>query len=102
MRRSALAVLLLTAVAASVAAGPGTRVAAHRGGSALWPENSLRAVRGAVGLGVDALEFDVHLTSDGEVIVLHDPTLDRTTTGRGAVRDLTRAEIGRASCRERV
>jgi glycerophosphoryl diester phosphodiesterase len=68
-------------------------IAAHRGGAALWPENSLTAFRGALGLGVDLVELDVHQTRDGEVVVLHDPTLDRTTTGRGAVRDLTWAEL---------
>jgi glycerophosphoryl diester phosphodiesterase len=61
-------------------------VAAHRGGALLWPENSLTAFRGALALGVDLLELDVHLTRDGEVVVLHDPTLQRTTTARGAVR----------------
>ena len=68
-------------------------VAAHRGGALLWPENSLLAYRNALALGVDFLETDVHLTADGEVIVLHDPTLDRTTTGRGAVRDVKLAEL---------
>ena len=68
-------------------------VAAHRGGALLWPENSLLAYRNAIGLGVEYLETDVHLTADGEVIVLHDPTLDRTTTGRGAVRDVKAAEL---------
>jgi glycerophosphoryl diester phosphodiesterase len=58
-------------------------VAAHRGGALLWPENSLTAFRGALGLGVDLVELDVHQTLDGEVVVLHDPTLDRTTTGQG-------------------
>ena len=64
-------------------------VAAHRGGALLWPENSLLAFRNAVGLGADYLEFDVHLSKDGEVIVIHDPTLDRTTTGAGPVRERT-------------
>ena len=68
-------------------------IAAHRGGASLWPENSLTAFRGALGLGVDLVELDVHQTRDGEVVVLHDPTLDRTTTGRGAVRDLAWAEL---------
>lgn len=68
-------------------------IAAHRGGAALWPENSLLAFRNALALGVDALEFDLHLTRDGEVVVIHDPRLDRTTTLTGAVRDRTLAEI---------
>jgi len=76
-----------------MAARPATLVAAHRGGAALWPENSLLAFRSALALGVDALELDLHLTADGEVVVLHDPSLDRTSTGTGAVRDLKLAEL---------
>ena len=69
-------------------------VAAHRGGALLWPENSLLAYRNALALGADYLETDVHLTADGHLIVLHDPTLERTTTGRGAVRDASLADLG--------
>ena len=60
-------------------------VVAHRGGAALWAENSITAFRGAIGLGVDLIEFDVHPTRDGKIVVIHDPTLGRTTTGTGAV-----------------
>lgn len=81
----ALALAALPALGAAAVARPGPRVAAHRGGALLWPENSLLAFRNALALGVDALEADIHLTADGEVVVIHDPTLDRTTTGRGAV-----------------
>src|SRR5688572_6883761 len=81
------------ALAVSAMAAERPLVAAHRGGAALWPENSLTAFRGAIALGIDALEFDVHLTADGEVVVIHDATLDRTTTGRGAVRGATLAQI---------
>jgi len=90
--RLALAGLLL-ALAGSAAAGPGPLIAAHRGGAKLWPENSLTAFRGALALGVDALEFDVHQTADGEAVVIHDATLERTTTGRGALREATRASL---------
>jgi glycerophosphoryl diester phosphodiesterase len=76
-------------------------VAAHRGGAALWPENSLLAYRGALALGVDLLETDVHLTADGEVVVLHDPTLDRTTTGAGPVRDARRVDLAPLRLRAR-
>lgn len=76
-------------------------VAAHRGGAALWPENSLLAFRNALGLGVDAVETDVHLTSDGEIVAIHDPTLNRTTTGRGAVSDLPAAEVTAARLKDR-
>jgi len=72
---------------------PRIRVAAHRGGALLWPENSLLAFRNAIALGADFLELDVHLSADGAVVVIHDPTLDRTTTGVGAVRDHTLSEL---------
>jgi glycerophosphoryl diester phosphodiesterase len=85
------ALLLLAAFATAAPRPP--LVAAHRGGAALWPENSLTAFRGAIALGVDALEFDVHLTADGEPVVIHDATLDRTTTGSGPVRAMTTAEL---------
>ena len=58
-------------------------VVAHRGGAGLAPENTLAACRLALGLGVDAVEVDVRLAADGVPVVLHDPTLDRTTSGRG-------------------
>lgn len=96
--------LLLTAALVGVAAvlGPAMTAAqgmvapafaAHRGGSLLWPENSLVAFRNALALGADYLELDVHLTRDGEVVVIHDPTLERTTTGTGPVRERTLAEL---------
>jgi glycerophosphoryl diester phosphodiesterase len=94
--RAVAAVALLLALlplGTSIAGGPAALVAAHRGGAALWPENSLLAFRSALALGVDALEFDLHLTTDGEVVVLHDPTLDRTSTGNGSVRDLKLANL---------
>ena len=62
-----------------------TRYVVHRGGAALWPENTLLAFRNAIALGVRTLEFDVHGTVDGDVAVIHDPTVDRTTNGVGAV-----------------
>jgi glycerophosphoryl diester phosphodiesterase len=92
-----LGALLLTGAGVSAprpaSAARRPAVAAHRGGALLWPENSLTAFRGALGLGVDLVELDVHLTRDDEVVVLHDPTLDRTTTGRGPVRALAAGEV---------
>ena len=70
-----------------------TRLAAHRGGARLWPENSLRAFRESLALGVDLLELDVHLTADGHVVVIHDAQLERTTNGRGSVGERTAAEL---------
>ena len=95
MTRAALTVALagLAFATTLVAAAPRPLIAAHRGGAALWPENSLLAFRNAAGLGVDFLETDVHLSADGEVIVLHDATLERTTTGRGAIRDTTLTDL---------
>jgi glycerophosphoryl diester phosphodiesterase len=72
---------------------PASLFAAHRGGSLLWPENSLLAFKNAVTLGADFIEFDVHLSKDGEVVVIHDPTLGRTTTGQGSVRAHTLADL---------
>ena len=66
-----------------------TEIASHRGGAILWPENSLRAFRHALATSAEQLELDVHLSADGEVVVLHDATLERTTDGAGPVRAQT-------------
>jgi glycerophosphoryl diester phosphodiesterase len=68
-------------------------VIAHRAGKALAPENTLTAIRNAIALGVDYVELDVRASRDGKLVILHDRTVDRTTNGKGAVRDLTFAEI---------
>jgi len=99
--RTVAAVLGAILVSASGVAGPAVRVAAHRGGAALWPENGLTAFRHALALGADYLELDVHLTADGEVVVIHDPTLDRTTSGRGPVGAVTLAGLGGVRLRAR-
>jgi glycerophosphoryl diester phosphodiesterase len=75
---------------------PGARTAlriAHRGASGLYPENTMLAFRRAVEIGVDYLEVDVHLTRDGELVVIHDETLERTTNGTGLVHDHTLAQM---------
>ncbi len=66
---------------------------AHRGGSRLAPENTLAAFGGAAQLGADAIELDVRLTKDGEVVVFHDATTERITGLAGAVADRTLAEL---------
>jgi glycerophosphoryl diester phosphodiesterase len=66
---------------------------AHRGASASAPENTLEAFRLAVESGAGGLELDVHLTRDGHPVVIHDPTLDRTTNTSGAVAGLTLDEL---------
>ena len=76
-----------------------THYVAHRGGAAQWPENSLSAFRNAVAGGARILECDVHLTADGEVAVIHDPTLDRTSDGTGPVARCTAADLKRARLR---
>jgi glycerophosphoryl diester phosphodiesterase len=68
-------------------------VVAHRGGSADAPENTLAAFRTAIAHGVTVAECDVHLSADGAVAVIHDPTLDRTTNGVGPVAAKTLAEL---------
>jgi glycerophosphoryl diester phosphodiesterase len=65
----------------------------HRGARNLWPENSLEGFERTRDLGVDAVEFDVHLARDGELVVIHDPSLERTTKGTGPVADRTAAEL---------
>ncbi|MEE3335499.1 MAG: glycerophosphodiester phosphodiesterase family protein [Candidatus Latescibacterota bacterium] len=69
---------------------------AHRGASAQAPENTLAALEMAIQEGVDLLEIDVRASADGEVVVIHDPTLDRTTDRTGLVAELTYDEILKA------
>lgn len=73
-----------------------TVIVAHRGASGQAPENTLEAFGLAVEAGADAIELDVHLTADGELAVIHDETLDRTTDRAGAVAELTMDEIRQA------
>jgi glycerophosphoryl diester phosphodiesterase len=76
---------------------PTPLIIAHRGDSAHYPENTLAAFAAALETGAAIVEFDVHLTRDGEVVVIHDPTADRTTNGHGAVKQMTLAELRRLS-----
>ncbi len=72
----------------------GPLLIAHRGGSGLAPENTLEAFRQAVeDWAADMIELDVRATADGHCVVMHDPTVDRTTDGTGAVADMTLAEL---------
>lgn len=66
---------------------------AHRGGGRLRPEETLSAFAHAAELGADVLELDVHTTADGQVVCLHDDTVERTTDGSGSVHALTLAEV---------
>jgi glycerophosphoryl diester phosphodiesterase len=68
-------------------------VVGHRGAAGVMPENTIKGFRYAIALGVDAVECDVHLSRDKQLVVMHDSTVDRTTNGRGAIRDLALARI---------
>lgn len=66
---------------------------AHRGFCSRYPENTLLAFEKALAEGVDGIENDIQLTKDGEMVIIHDETVDRTTDGKGWVKDLTLAQI---------
>ncbi len=68
-------------------------VIAHRGGRGLWPENTLYAFERVTELGVDVLEMDIHSTSDGALVTMHDDTVDRTTDGSGPIHAFTLEEL---------
>lgn len=65
----------------------------HRGASGYEPENTIRSFQKAIGLGVDMIEFDVHICKSGEVVVIHDEKINRTTNGRGRVSEKTLEEL---------
>jgi len=73
------------------------RIIGHRGARNIWAENSLSGFRNVCGLGVDAVELDVHLSSDGEIMVIHDPLLERTTDHKGPVAHLSRAALAKVT-----
>ena len=68
-------------------------IGGHRGNPAEHPENTLASFRSAIELGVDIIECDVHMSADGELVVIHDHTLERTTDGQGLVRDHSLAQL---------
>lgn len=69
------------------------QVTGHRGAMDIEPENTMRSFRRAVEIGVDEIEFDVHLSQDGRPVVMHDDTLDRTTNGHGAIAEQSWAQL---------
>jgi glycerophosphoryl diester phosphodiesterase len=69
------------------------KIYAHRGSSGTHPENTLAAFREAARLPIDGVEFDVHLTNDDELVIIHDEKIDRTSDGKGFVKDMTLAEL---------
>jgi glycerophosphoryl diester phosphodiesterase len=68
-------------------------VFAHQGGELLAPSNTIAAFSNAANMGVDVLDTDLHITKDGYLVAIHDPTVDRTTNGHGKVSEMTLAEI---------
>jgi len=100
--RAALLSAICVAALASAAAGPipenpwtERRVLniAHQGGEVEAPSNTMYAFKTALAKGSDVLELDVHATADGELVVLHDATVNRTTNGSGRVDTMTLAQI---------
>lgn len=96
----AIAAIVMVAIAQPAAAcspclrgQPKPLVIAHQGGEGLWPSNTMVAFEHAVAMGVDMLEMDLHVTSDGALVVMHDETVDRTTNGTGRLEDMTLAEV---------
>ncbi|WP_375221992.1 glycerophosphodiester phosphodiesterase, partial [Symbiobacterium thermophilum] len=69
------------------------QVIGHRGAAGTHPENTMVSFRRAFELGVDGIEFDVHRTADGHLVVIHDPAVDRTTDGSGLVMAMTLEQI---------
>jgi glycerophosphoryl diester phosphodiesterase len=78
-----------------------TRIWGHRGALHFAPENTLTSCQLAVDMGADGVEFDIQLTKDSEVVVCHDETIDRTSTGTGFIRDYTLAELKRINFNKR-
>jgi len=70
-----------------------TKIIAHRGASAYAPENTLPAFAKALEMGSDGLELDVHMSKDGHLVVIHDERVDRTSNGKGFIKDLTLSEL---------
>ncbi|MBI4789860.1 MAG: glycerophosphodiester phosphodiesterase [Chloroflexi bacterium] len=96
MKLCLLAILFLAACSAPPTPIPPyshTLVVAHRGGSALAPENTLGAFTNALQIGVDMVETDVHVSKDGELVIMHDPSVSTTTNGSGQIGDLLLADI---------
>jgi len=93
IRRLSWLLTLLGAAGLQAQPPNGIYVVAHRGFKAVAPENTIAAFDAAAAVGGDYMELDVHVTRDGQLILMHDANVDRTTNGTGAVHDLTFAEI---------
>ncbi len=100
VKLQALPAAILSAFAPTVAAplnapapAGSVRVCSHRADWQCAPENSIPALENAIAFGVDVIETDVRLARDGEIVIMHDWTVDRTTDGKGAVKDLSLEQI---------
>lgn len=65
----------------------------HRGGASIGPENTLACYKKGIAAGADMIEIDIHLTKDGEIVICHDESINRTTNGKGLIREMTLDEI---------
>lgn len=93
---AAIAALCIGLDAQNGASGPKARTiltSAHRGEHLRHPENSLPAIQAAIDAGVDYVELDVRTSSDGYLVLMHDPTVDRMTNGKGRIKDMSFADI---------
>ncbi len=72
---------------------PRTLVIAHQGGDGVWPGDTMFAFENAVRIGADVLEMDAHITKDGQIVLMHDEEVDRTTDGAGLIEDKTLDEL---------
>jgi glycerophosphoryl diester phosphodiesterase len=79
----------------------GLMIAAHRGAHRRAPENSLAAIEAAIAEGADIVEIDIAVTTDGTPVLMHDRTVDRTTTGKGRIEDKTASEVAALRLKER-
>lgn len=96
IHRLALTTLVLVGLIQSHAEDitmPSRGLCAHRGAMSTHPENTIPALEEAVRLGAHMIEFDIQLTKDGALVLMHDATIDRTTNGKGKVADHTLAEL---------
>jgi glycerophosphoryl diester phosphodiesterase len=74
---------------------PRVKIVGHRGARGIAPENTLASFQKAIDIGVDAVEFDLHVSKDGKLVVMHDPNIERTTDGTGEIGDFSSEELGR-------
>lgn len=92
MKKIAITVFMITIIMTTQPNTPFLKIG-HRGACGYTAENSLESFQKGIALGADMIEFDVHQCASGEIVVIHDETVDRTTTGTGTVMQLTHTEL---------